>query len=138
MDEYTKALDVIISKVFFSYMKRVMLRTASNYIRGANSHEARAILLEDIPKQELERCLMTLPCETVQEAKQRNNYHIHLQNRFLADVIPELDDRDRDIIFLLYYEEMTMDKAAEVLGVSQQAVSKRAKKLLGRLFSYER
>lgn len=53
----------------------------------------------------------------------------------LRDLISELDDRDRKIILLRYYRDMTQSEVAQILGVSQVQVSRLESKILATLRS---
>lgn len=51
----------------------------------------------------------------------------------LQDVIAELSDNDRMLIYLYFCYEQTMEQIGEKFGVSKMAISKRLKKLLCRM-----
>ena len=43
--------------------------------------------------------------------------------RILADILEELGEKERLVVALYYYEELTQKEIAEVLGVSEGRVS---------------
>ena len=43
--------------------------------------------------------------------------------RILADILEELGEKERQVVALYYYEELTQKEIAEVLGVSEGRVS---------------
>ena len=49
----------------------------------------------------------------------------------LHQVMETMEDRDKQLIYLRYYKNMTQSAAAKVLGMTQVQVSRREKKLLG-------
>ena len=53
----------------------------------------------------------------------------------LRGAIESLPDREKQVIFLRYYKNLTQDKAAKVLGVSQVQVSRIERKAMERLRS---
>jgi len=58
------------------------------------------------------------------------------QNVELIDLkaaIKDLADRERQIIVLRYFKDMTQQQIAKVLGISQVQVSRIEKKVLGRM-----
>ncbi len=62
------------------------------------------------------------------------NEEEELMNRlFLQQLLGELDKRDRELIFLRYFENKTQTQVAEILGISQVQVSRLEKKILRRM-----
>lgn len=51
----------------------------------------------------------------------------------LRAAIEELPERERQVIFLRYYKNLTQERASRVLGVSQVQVSRLEKRAMGRL-----
>ena len=51
----------------------------------------------------------------------------------LRQAVNELDDRDRRLIILRYYQNKTQTETAEILNISQVQVSRLEKKILARL-----
>ena len=129
MAGYSQTEDERICKVFFAYIKTVLYRTARDYIRAESNRRTRFLFLEDVSPRELDGYLRY----DSSASETKDNYHIHLQNELLADIIPEFDEKDREILFLLFYEDMTTVEIAELLGISQQAVSKRKNRMFRRL-----
>ena len=48
----------------------------------------------------------------------------------LQQAVAELDEEDRNLIYLRYHEEKTQAQTAEILGTSQVQISRREKKIL--------
>jgi RNA polymerase sigma factor (sigma-70 family) len=119
-----------VTKVFFSYLKKSLHRSARNYISAENLMQIRTVYLEDFTPKELDT---NFPCDSSEILRTKRNFHFHLQNELLAVGIPELDEDDREFLFVLFYDRMTVAEVAEVLGVTQQAIYKRRSKLLKRL-----
>lgn len=62
------------------------------------------------------------------------NEQEELMNRlFLQQLLDTLDERDRQLIILRYYENKTQNQVAELLGISQVQVSRLEKKILRRM-----
>ena len=55
------------------------------------------------------------------------------QQSHLHDALAQLSDKDRDIISLRYFEELSSEEVAEILGCSTQNVYLRLHRALGRL-----
>lgn len=51
----------------------------------------------------------------------------------LSDAFSELDDIDKTIIFMYYFERRTLDEIGEILGLSTSAVHKRKQQTLKKL-----
>lgn len=56
-----------------------------------------------------------------------------LRNEALYAAIDKLSSRDKEVVELYYWEELTMQEIADRFGVSRMAISKRLKKILGQL-----
>lgn len=54
----------------------------------------------------------------------------------LNQIIDNLDDREKDIIKLRYFEDKTQSQVAKIIGVSQVQVSRIEKKVLSKIRSY--
>lgn len=50
----------------------------------------------------------------------------------------ELTERQRELVYLYYYKNMTMNEIAELVGVSQSTVSRTIKRGKGRMRKYLR
>jgi RNA polymerase sigma factor (sigma-70 family) len=51
----------------------------------------------------------------------------------LHEALQNLDEQDRELIAIIYYDGHTQQEAAEILNVSQKTVSKRHKKAIDKL-----
>ena len=51
----------------------------------------------------------------------------------IGTLIDQLEDREREIILLRYFEEKTQTEIAKLLGISQVQVSRIEKKILTKL-----
>lgn len=56
-----------------------------------------------------------------------------MNHLFLQQLLNTLDERDRKLIILRYYENKTQNQVAEILGISQVQVSRLEKKILRRM-----
>ena len=53
-----------------------------------------------------------------------------MDHLFLQQLLEGLEERDRQLIMLRYYENKTQTQVAELLGISQVQVSRLEKKIL--------
>lgn len=61
----------------------------------------------------------------------------HLLNRiFLEEILGKLEVKERQLICMRYFQDMTQTQVAKVLGVSQVQVSRMEKRILNRLKNY--
>ena len=58
-----------------------------------------------------------------------------IDNIMINELVDSLCERDRKLIRMRYYEDMTQTQAARVLGISQVQVSRLEKKILNRMRS---
>lgn len=66
-------------------------------------------------------------------ADEKNEEEELMNKLFLQQLLQTLDKRDRELIFLRYFENKTQTQVAEILGISQVQVSRLEKKILRRL-----
>lgn len=66
------------------------------------------------------------------EEKQNENEHV-LNKMTIGALMEQLEDREREIILLRYFEEKTQTEIAKLLGVSQVQISRIEKKVLAKL-----
>ncbi|HEK8705302.1 TPA: sigma-70 family RNA polymerase sigma factor, partial [Clostridioides difficile] len=59
-----------------------------------------------------------------------------VDNILLKDILGRLDKRERQIIVLRYFEDMTQSEIGEMLNISQVQVSRIEKKVLSKLKEY--
>mgnify|MGYP000148715507 FL=1 len=59
-----------------------------------------------------------------------------MDNILLKDILGRLDKRERQIIVLRYFEDMTQSEIGEMLNISQVQVSRIEKKVLSKLKEY--
>ena len=75
---------------------------------------------------------MTL-LDRVDSGKQSSGEGDIVDRIVLKDIISNLPDREKQIIFLRYYKEKTQTQIAKIMGISQVHVSRIEKKVLGEL-----
>ena len=64
---------------------------------------------------------------------EKNEQEELVDHLFLEQLLEALDERDRKLILLRYYENKTQSQVSEVLGISQVQVSRLEKKILRRM-----
>lgn len=74
------------------------------------------------------------PITLIDKIQQEESQDIGIIDRIaLKEVLSSLESRERQIIILRYFKEMTQCQVADVLGISQVQVSRIEKKILGKL-----
>ena len=129
-------------------IKRAMEQFLHEYGRDATVEE-----LSEILGIEPEEIMLSLEAAVEIESMEQNIYtgdgkEISLKERiadekneeeelmnklFLQQLLNELDKRDRQLIWLRYFENKTQMQTAESLGISQVQVSRLEKKILRRM-----
>lgn len=129
-------------------IKRAMEQFLNEYGRDATVEE-----LSEILGIEPEEIMLSLEAAVEIESMEQNIYtgdgkEISLKERiadekneeeelmnklFLQQLLNELDKRDRQLIWLRYFENKTQMQTAESLGISQVQVSRLEKKILRRM-----
>ena len=66
--------------------------------------------------------------DTVQEAALRNEYRIKLEN-----ALKNLPEKDTRLVKLLYFEEITVKKAADIFNCSRKTIQNRRKRILEKI-----
>lgn len=66
-------------------------------------------------------------------ANEKNEQEELVDHLFLEQLLESLEERDRTLIMLRYYENKTQNQVAEILGISQVQVSRLEKKILRRM-----
>lgn len=65
--------------------------------------------------------------------EKENQQELLLNRLFLTEILGELDDKERQLIHMRYFQDMTQTEIAGELGVSQVQVSRLEKRILKRL-----
>lgn len=65
--------------------------------------------------------------------EEQNQQEILLDRLFLEEIMKSLDGRERRLIYMRYFQDMTQTEIAVILGVSQVQVSRMEKRILKRL-----
>lgn len=66
-------------------------------------------------------------------AAEKNEQEELMNHLFLQQLLEALEERDRKLIMLRYFENKTQNQVAEILGISQVQVSRLEKKILRRM-----
>lgn len=74
------------------------------------------------------------PIELIDKVQNEKFQEFDVINRIiLKETLSSLEHRERQIIILRYFKELTQCQVAEILGISQVQVSRSEKKILGKL-----
>jgi RNA polymerase sigma factor (sigma-70 family) len=106
-----------------SYFYTALRRQVLNQLRNRQSRELRIGLL---PKPDIEF--------SPEEIVVRNEEYLSLQAK-IAAVLNELPKRQKEVIYLHYFEEMEYAQIAEVMGIHYQSVLNLTQKALQKLRS---
>lgn len=85
---------------------------------GGEDEDGNEISIEDFPDP---------GCDVEEEAI------TEMERREIHQVIEQLDEEERLIIYSIYFENKTQVQLAEIMGVSQQTVAYKLKKILGKM-----
>ena len=69
-------------------------------------------------------------------AAEKNEQEELMNRLFLQQLLNSLEERDKQLIILRYFENKTQTQVAEILGISQVQVSRLEKKILASLRNY--
>ena len=108
-----------VKAYFFTALRRQVL----NQLRNRQSRELRIGMM---PKPDIEF--------SPEEIVVRNEEYLNLQAR-IAAVLNELPKRQKEVIYLHYFEEMDYTQIAEVMGIHYQSVLNLTQKALHQLRS---
>lgn len=72
--------------------------------------------------------------EKISDGKYQENLDLYEAKIMLHDAINKLDDRLKETISLIYYEDMTQKQVSEKLNISQMQVSRRLKQAFDELY----
>ena len=129
------------------------IRRAMEQIRHEKGREATVEEISEVLAMEPEEIILAMEAVVEIEAMEQSIYggegkEISLKDRlaaekneqeelmdhlFLQQLLDALEERDRRLIMLRYYENKTQNQVAEILGISQVQVSRLEKKILHRM-----
>ncbi len=121
-----------VEKAFCSYIKIVLTRSAQGYFRAQYKYFNRSIPLEEI--QEINLCAeadidINIPVSNVDKLDE------HIENEILSAVISTLNAKDKQLLYLKYYEDKTDYQLSLIFGVTQQSITERKNRILKKLRS---
>ena len=124
-----------ISQMFDSYIKRVLKNYRTDYIRRNRKKWENESFLEDLPFEKRENLM-----KTVSEIDAKDIYLINgktYSDEMIHKMVNSLPDKNSVVINLHYFDEVSDEKIAEILGLSRKGVNKRRRtglKLLSEMF----
>jgi RNA polymerase sigma factor (sigma-70 family) len=121
-----------VEKAFCAYIKLVLTRSSQGYFRAQYKYFNRNIPLEEV--QEINLCSdadinINIP---VSDGDKLDEY---IENEILSAVISTLNAKDKQLLYLKYYEDKTDYQLSLIFGVTQQSISERKNRILKKLKS---
>ena len=121
-----------VEKAFCAYIKIVLTRSSQGYFRAQYKYFNRSIPFEEI--QEINLCSdadidINIP---VANGDKLDEY---IENEILSAVISSLNAKDKQLLYLKYYEDKTDYQLSLIFGVTQQSVTERKNRILKKLKS---
>jgi RNA polymerase sigma factor (sigma-70 family) len=118
VDDLASAEDVV-QDVFAALQRRELPSDPTHYLRIAVLNRARSALRRRrIARTHLGRAEISEPVEPADAALLRDE-----RGRTLLAVVDGLPHRQREVVVLRYYEDLSIDEIASTLGTSRTAVS---------------
>jgi len=119
-----------VEKSFCAYIKIVLTRSSRGYFRAQYKHFIRSIPLEEV--KEINLCSeadikINIP---VFNGDKLNEY---MENEILSAVVSTLHAKDKQLLYLKYYEDKTDYQLSLIFGVTQQSITERKNRILKKL-----
>ena len=106
-------------------------------ILGIEPEEIVLSMEAEVEIESMEQCLFTGDGKEIalkdRIADEKNEEEVLMNRLFLQQLLSELDKRDRQLIWLRYFENKTQTQVAKIMGISQVQVSRLEKKILRRM-----
>jgi len=119
-----------VEKAFCAYIKIVLTRSSRGYFRAQYKHFSRSIPLEEV--EAINLCAeadidVNIP---VSNGDKLNEY---MENEILSAVVSTLNSKDKQLLYLKYYEDKTDYQLSLIFGVTQQSITERKNRILKKL-----
>lgn len=116
-----------------SYFSKVLFFEAQRFDKKLRANAAHTLpLLDDDSEDEIAtNTLLNSPIEIV--VGHTSVIEDFLENEHLFNLVSNLNDKNKELLYLLYIKELDEDQVAVRLGVTKQAVNKRKNNLLKKL-----
>lgn len=112
-----------ISQMFDSYIKKVLKNYRTDYIRRNMKKWENESFLEDLSFEKRENLI-----KTVSEIDTANIYLIGdkaYSDEMIHEKVNSLPEMNSIVVTLHYFDELSDEKIAEILGISRKGVNKR-------------
>lgn len=119
-----------VEKAFCAYIKIVLTRSSRGYFRAQYKYFSRSIPLEEVENINL-RAEADIDINIqVSNGDKLNEY---IENEILSAVISTLNSKDKQLLYLKYYENKTDYQLSLIFGVTQQSITERKNRILKKL-----
>ena len=119
-----------VEKAFCAYIKIVITRSSQGYFRVQYKHFSRSIPLEEVEEINLRAEAdidINIP---VFNGDKLDEY---IEDEILSAVISTLNSKDKQLLYLKYYENKTDYQLSLFFGVTQQSITERKNRILKKL-----
>lgn len=119
-----------VEKAFCAYIKIVITRSSRGYFRAQYKYFSRSISLEEV--EEINLCAeadidITIPISNGDKLDE------YIENEILSAVISTLNSKDKQLLYIKYYENKTDYQLSLIFGVTQQSITERKNRILKKL-----
>jgi len=121
-----------VEKAFCAYIKIVLTRSARGYFRAQYKYFNRSIPWEEV--HEINLCSGT-DIDINISVSQEGKLDEYIENEILSAVISTLNSKDKQLLYLKYYEDKTDYQLSLIFGVTQQSITERKNRILKKLKS---
>ncbi len=125
-DETYKAVE----KAFCAYIKIVLTRSARGYFRAQYKYFNRSIPLEEVQEINL---YAEADIDINIPVFNSDKLDEYIENEILSVVINTLNSKDKQLLYLKYYEDKTDYQLSLIFGVTQQSITERKNRILKKL-----
>lgn len=119
-----------VEKVFCAYIKIVITRSARGYFRAQYKYFNKSIPLEEV--QEINLCTeadldINIPVSSPDRMDE------YMENEILSAIIGTLNSKDKQLLYLKYFEDKTDYQLSLIFGVTQQSVTERKNRIFKKM-----
>ncbi|WP_089611994.1 sigma-70 family RNA polymerase sigma factor [Dehalobacterium formicoaceticum] len=119
-----------VEKAFCAYIKIVITRSSQGYFRAQYKHFSRTIPLEEVEESNLCAEADIDINISVFDGDKLDEY---IENEILSAVISTLNSKDKQLLYIKYYENKTDYQLSLIFGVTQQSITERKNRILKKL-----
>jgi RNA polymerase sigma factor (sigma-70 family) len=119
-----------VEKAFCAYIKIVITRSSQGYFRAQYKHFSRTIPLEEVEESNL---CAEADIDINISVFNGDKLDKYIKNEILSAVISTLNSKDKQLLYLKYYENKTDYQLSLIFGVTQQSITERKNRIMKKL-----